>query len=139
GRVGALPGRRDRLGAGRVPGGASVAMCGIAGIIYKNGNGAHRIGRDITSMLQAMKHRGPDSTGFALYHQPGQELVMRIKLADANTPRDLEFADNLRRHRREVETRLRATGAHVHSVEDINEYTVSVTLTYDGDIKLLAD
>ena len=23
-------------------------MCGIAGIIYKNGNGAHRIGRDMT-------------------------------------------------------------------------------------------
>jgi glutamate synthase domain-containing protein 1 len=28
-------------------------MCGIAGIIYKNGNGAHRIGRDMTSMLQS--------------------------------------------------------------------------------------
>ena len=74
-------------------------MCGIAGIIYKNGNGGHRIGRDITRMLQAMKHRGPDSTGFALYRAPTQELVMRIKLADANQPRDLEFADGLRRHR----------------------------------------
>jgi hypothetical protein len=114
-------------------------MCGIAGIIYKNGNGAHRIGRDITSMLQAMKHRGPDSTGFALYRQPAQDLVLRIKLADANTPRDLEFEDNLRRHRREIQTRLRATGAHVQSTEDINEYTISVTLSYDGDIKRLAD
>ncbi len=95
-------------------------MCGIAGIIYRNGNGAHRIGRDITSMLQAMKHRGPDSTGFALYHSPGQELIMRIKLADANTPRDLEFAEDLRRHRREVESRLRAAGAEVRSIEDVN-------------------
>ena len=68
-------------------------MCGIAGIIYRNGNGAQRIGRDMTSMLQAMKHRGPDSTGFALYRSPDQDLVMRIKLADANTPRDLEYAD----------------------------------------------
>ena len=59
-------------------------MCGIAGIIYKNGNGAHRIGRDMTAMLQAMKHRGPDSTGVALYHSPTHELVLRIKLADAN-------------------------------------------------------
>ena len=81
-------------------------MCGIAGIIYRNGNGAHRIGRDITAMLQAMKHRGPDSTGFALYHQPAHELVLRIKLADANTPRDVEFEDMLRRHRREVQQRL---------------------------------
>jgi glutamate synthase domain-containing protein 1 len=114
-------------------------MCGIAGIIYRNGNGAHRIGRDITSMLQAMKHRGPDSTGFALYHAPAHELVLRIKLADANTPRDLEFADNLRRHRGEIDTRLRAAGADVRSIEAVNEYTLSITLSYDGDIKQLAD
>jgi glutamate synthase domain-containing protein 1 len=114
-------------------------MCGIAGIIYRNGNGAQRIGRDITSMLQAMKHRGPDSTGFALYRTPGEELVMRIKLADANTPRDLEFADALRRHRREVESRLRAAGATIRGIEEANEYSLTVTLDYDGDLKLLAD
>ena len=114
-------------------------MCGIAGIIYKNGNGAHRIGRDITSMLQAMKHRGPDSTGFALYHQPGHELVMRVKLADANTPRDLEFEDTLRRHKHEVQHRLSAAGAMVKTVEEINEYTLSITLAYEGEIKRLAD
>ncbi|HEV3056201.1 MAG TPA: hypothetical protein VGX45_16180, partial [Solirubrobacteraceae bacterium] len=100
-------------------------MCGIAGIIYKNGNGAHRIGRDITAMLQAMKHRGPDSTGVALYHSPTHELVLRIKLADANTPRDLEFDDMLRRHRSEVQQRIRSSGAQIKSVEDINEYTLS--------------
>jgi glutamate synthase domain-containing protein 1 len=114
-------------------------MCGIAGIIYKNGNGAHRIGRDITAMLQAMKHRGPDSTGFALYHSPGHELVLRVKLADANTPRDLEFDDMLRRHRTDVQQRLKSAGAMLKSVEDINEYTLSITLTFDGDIKKLAD
>ncbi len=114
-------------------------MCGIAGIIYKNGNGAHRIGRDITAMLQAMKHRGPDSTGVALYHTPAHELTLRIKLADANTPRDLEFDDMLRRHRAEVQQRIRASGAQIKSVEDINEYTLSITLTHEGDIKRLAD
>ena len=40
-------------------------MCGIAGIIYRDG--ANEIGRDMTRMLQSMKHRGPDSTGYALY------------------------------------------------------------------------
>jgi glutamate synthase domain-containing protein 1 len=114
-------------------------MCGIAGIIYKNGNGAHRVGRDITRMLQAMKHRGPDSTGFALYHAPGHDLVMRIKLADANTPRDLEFEDMLRRHRREVTDRLRGAGAQIREMEDVNEYTLSVTMSYDGELKRLAD
>jgi glutamate synthase domain-containing protein 1 len=90
-------------------------MCGIAGIIYKNGNGAHRIGRDLTSMLQSMKHRGPDSTGYALYHAPSHELTVRINLADSTAPRDLEFADDVRRRRGETEARLKAAGATVSS------------------------
>jgi methylamine---glutamate N-methyltransferase subunit A len=114
-------------------------VCGIAGIIYKNGNGAHRIGRDLTSMLQSMKHRGPDSTGYALYHQPTEELIVRIKLADSTTPRDLEFADDVRRRRREVEARLKSAGAAVKSTKDLNEYTFSAELDYDGDLKRLAD
>src|SRR5580700_3206255 len=103
-------------------------MCGIAGIIYKNGNGAHRIGRDMTSMLQSMKHRGPDSTGFALYRAPTEELIVRIKLADSTAPRDIEFEDDVRRRRREAESRLRAAGATVLSTESLNEYTFTATL-----------
>jgi methylamine---glutamate N-methyltransferase subunit A len=114
-------------------------MCGIAGIIYKNGNGAHRIGRDMTSMLQSMKHRGPDSTGYALYHAPTQELVLRVKLADSTTPRDLEFTQDVSRRRREVQARVKAAGAQLLSAEEINEYTISATLHYHGDLKLLAD
>jgi methylamine---glutamate N-methyltransferase subunit A len=114
-------------------------MCGIAGIIYKNGNGAHRIGRDMTSMLQSMKHRGPDSTGYALYHAPTQELTVRINLAESTAPRDLDFDEDVRRRRREVEGRLRAAGATIESTADINEYTFSATIVYDGDLKRLAD
>ena len=29
-------------------------------------------------MLQSMKHRGPDSTGYALYRAPTQDLVLRL-------------------------------------------------------------
>ncbi|HEY3726041.1 MAG TPA: class II glutamine amidotransferase [Solirubrobacteraceae bacterium] len=114
-------------------------MCGIAGIIYKNGNGAHRIGRDMTSMLQSMKHRGPDSTGYALYHAPSHELTVRIKLADSTAPRDLEFADAIKRRRREVEARLKGAGAQLKSTEDVNEYTFSANLDYHGELKRLAD
>ena len=45
-------------------------MCGIAGIIYRDGPAARR--PDMTRMLQAMKHRGPDSTGYALYGPAGE-------------------------------------------------------------------
>ncbi|MGH3495633.1 MAG: hypothetical protein ACRDQ1_20725, partial [Sciscionella sp.] len=116
-------------------------MCGIAGIIYRNGNGAHRIGRDMTSMLQSMKHRGPDSTGYALYHTPAQELVVRVKLADSGGRDriDLDFEDDVRRRRHEVEARLRGAGATIKSTEDVNDYTFSATVEYDGDLKRLAD
>ena len=114
-------------------------MCGIAGIIYRNGNGVHRIGRDMTSMLQSMKHRGPDSTGYALYHAPTQELTVRVNLAESTAPRDLDFAEDVRRRRRDVQARLRAAGASIRSTEDSNDYTFTATIAYHGDLKTLAD
>ena len=114
-------------------------MCGIAGIIYKNGNGAHRIGRDMTAMLQSMKHRGPDSTGYALYRAPSQDLVLRVKLNDQADPGDVYAAEDLRRRRRETEAHLRAAGAQILSIEEINDYTISANLAYDGELKHLAD
>ena len=114
-------------------------MCGIAGLIYRETNGAHRVGGDLTQMLQSMRHRGPDSTGFALYRAPAQELIMRVKLADGPADGDLDLADALRRRRASVQSRLRAAGAQIAAIDDINEYTVVVTLSYDGDLKRLAD
>src|SRR5882672_11130342 len=114
-------------------------MCGIAGIIYRDGD-AHPIGDEMTRMLQSMKHRGPDSTGYALYGRPDNgALVMRYKLADANTPRDFEFGDRLRRHRAELESRLTRLGAKLHEVEEETPYAFRVSFHYDGDLKLLAD
>ena len=40
-------------------------MCGIAGIIYRGRSGD--VGHDMARMLQSMRHRGADSTGYALY------------------------------------------------------------------------
>ena len=66
-------------------------MCGIAGIIYRDGH--HNVGQDMTRMLQSMKHRGPDSTGYALYATPTENVVLRYTTANTTTPRDFEFAD----------------------------------------------
>jgi hypothetical protein len=112
-------------------------MCGIAGIIYRDG--AHPIGAEMTRMLQSMKHRGPDSTGYALYGKPSNLVVMRYKLADANTVRDFEYDDRLRRHRAEVERRLHQLNARIHEIDEETEYAFRVTLEYSGDLKRLAD
>jgi methylamine---glutamate N-methyltransferase subunit A len=114
-------------------------MCGIAGIIYRDGAEPHSIGRDMTRMLQSMKHRGPDSTGYALYGPSTSLVVMRYTLADANDPRDFDFADRLHRHQRDVQARLRTLGARVTDTQQETEYAYRVTLEYDGDLKSLAD
>jgi glutamate synthase domain-containing protein 1 len=112
-------------------------MCGIAGIIYRDG--AHRIGHDMTRMLQSMKHRGPDSTGYALYAPPDGNIVMRYTLADANDERDFDFQERLERHRSEVETRLRNLGAKIVEIEPETEYAYRVVMQYTGDLKTLTD
>ncbi|GAA5125910.1 class II glutamine amidotransferase [Haloechinothrix salitolerans] len=112
-------------------------MCGIAGIIYTNGRGD--VGRDMTNMLQAMKHRGPDSTGYALYGEPNDLLVMRFKLADPNDGSDFGYEERLNRSRREVEARLAKIGATIDRVEGESEYAYRATFRYDGELKPLAD
>src|SRR5687768_6795885 len=112
-------------------------MCGIAGIISRNGD--RRIGSEMTRMLQSMKHRGPDSTGYALYGPPSEDWVMRVKLADANTPRDYEFETRLRNNKAEIERRLAQLGATLHRTIDATEYAFEAHFAYDGDLKALAD
>jgi glutamate synthase domain-containing protein 1 len=115
-------------------------VCGIAGIIYRNGGAEGLdIGRDMTRMLQSMKHRGPDSTGYALYGPATKGVLMRYTLADANDERDFEFMERLTLNRQEVEARIRSLGATIEEVEEETEYAYRLTLVYDGDLKALAD
>ena len=114
-------------------------MCGIAGIIYRDGGGQRHVGRDMTAMLQAMKHRGPDSTGFALYRPAAESYVMHVKLAELNGHRDFEFEERLRRQRHDVEARMKALGAHIERVDSSIGHALTVTFGHDGDLKQLAD
>src|ERR1700730_11500510 len=112
-------------------------MCGIAGIIHRDG--ATDIGTEMTQMLGSMKHRGPDSTGFALFGPPSDLLVIRFKLADANDKRDIGFKERLEGRRREVGARLQRIGATVESAESDTEYAYRVIVHYEGDLKALTD
>lgn len=114
-------------------------MCGIAGLIYRNGDGGGEIGHDMTRMLQSMKHRGPDSTGYALYRPRSDAFVMRVKLAEANDRRDAEFESRLRRRKRELEARMRSLGARIADMDGKTDYALTVTFDYGGDLQQLAD
>lgn len=112
-------------------------MCGIAGIIHLDGPGD--VGLEMTKMLQSMKHRGPDSSGYALYGEPQDSLVMRFKLADPNETSDFDFAERLERNRREVESRLSKIGATVDRVDGESAYAYRAEFRYEGELKPLAD
>ena len=112
-------------------------MCGIAGVIHLDGPGD--VGQEIARMLQSMKHRGPDSAGFALYGEPTDLMVMRFKLADPNETGDFDFSERLERSRREVESRLSKIGAAVDRVQGESAYAYRATFRYEGELKPLTD
>ena len=56
-------------------------MCGIAGVI--NRKKTVNVGEQMRLMLQGLKHRGPDSTGYAMYGTPKKKgFVMRFKISE---------------------------------------------------------
>jgi len=114
-------------------------MCGIAGIIHRNG--ATDIGSEMTRMLQSLKHRGPDSTGFAVYGVPREgDFVMRFKVAEQEDVRKgFKIHQAVRERRAEVDRRLAELGAKVTDEQEATEYAFRYRIAYDGDMKKLAD
>ena len=56
-------------------------MCGIAGLLYKNGSDSRPVGDRLRAIASILGSRGVDSTGLALYGDlPSDLLVLRIHL-----------------------------------------------------------
>ena len=112
-------------------------MCGIAGIIHRDG--AARIGDELTAMLNSMKHRGPDSTGYAIYGPADEMVIVRFVLAEPNDFTGFGMDEKLERNRAEVESRLAKIGAEVATIQNETGYAFRATIRYGGDLKPLAD
>jgi hypothetical protein len=92
-------------------------------------------------MLQALRHRGPDSTGFALYGNPTEnEYVIRFKLAEQEDLRTgFQIHDEVKERQAEVDRRMEEMGARVMEKDIATEYARRYRFTLDGDMKRLAD
>lgn len=114
-------------------------MCGIAGLIHRGQSG--EIGREMTAMLRSLKHRGPDSSGFALYGKPkADELVLRFKLAEQEEMhKGFAIHRQIVARRAEVDRRLAELGAEILESEPATEYAFRYRLRYGGDWRRLAD
>src|SRR5262245_47182795 len=114
-------------------------MCGIAGIIHRGTQG--NVGEELTAMLQSMKHRGPDSSGYGLYGVPdGDDYVVRFIVAEqedmAKAP-DME--QRARQRREEIDRRIESLGGRIVSAETPTAYACRYRIGYEGDLRRFAD
>ncbi|MDG1934974.1 MAG: glutamine amidotransferase [Paracoccaceae bacterium] len=113
-------------------------MCGIAGLIHKGKSS--NVGGEMTSMLQALKHRGPDSTGYAVYgtESPG-DYVMRFILAEQEAmSKGYDMRQIVAKRLVEVEERLAAHGATVKKRDAATDYAHRFVINHDGDTEEMA-
>jgi len=112
-------------------------MCGIAGIIHKGKT--VNIGKELQDMLQALKHRGPDSTGFALYGEGNSQgdYIMRFKVGEnvaegsSAVKEDKSIYDT---RRKQVDKYIRDLGGDIVKDEQLTPYSYRYVIKYDKDL-----
>lgn len=99
-------------------------MCGIAGILFKKPVSNQVLGRALADMMDGCQHRGPDSTGFALYEDAVAGLRLRF-LVDDNAAIE------------RIRTALADNGATIQA-ERREGATFVVEVDYQGEIRPFA-
>jgi len=111
-------------------------MCGIAGLIHKGKS--VNIGSELQSMLQALKHRGPDSTGYAHYaDNDGQNFIMRFKVGEnvgEGSNAVNEEASVYDERKKIVDKNLSDLGATIVKEERLTPYSFRYEIKYDKDL-----
>ena len=111
-------------------------MCGIAGLIHKCKT--VNIGKELKDMLQALKHRGPDSTGYALYGEgESDNYIMRFKVGEnvkegsTAVNEDKSVYDS---RRKQVDQHIRDLGANILQDQQLTPYSFRYVIKYDKDL-----
>jgi len=111
-------------------------MCGIAGLIHKDKS--VNIGTELQSMLQALKHRGPDSTGYALYGDTdGQNFIMRFIVGEnvgEGSNAVNEETSVYDKRKKIVDKNLSDLGATIVKEERLTPYSFRYEIKYDKDL-----
>ena len=115
-------------------------MCGIAGIIHRGKS--NNVGGEMQKMLQSLKHRGPDSTGYALYGEgESNNYILRFKVGEnvkEGTTAVKEDPTVYATRRKEVDKKISEVGATIHADKKITDYSFRYVISYDGDLLDLA-
>ena len=113
-------------------------MCGIAGIIH-HGKSSN-VGSEMTAMLTALKHRGPDSSGFAVYGIPkDDDYLMRIKIAEQeDMGKGHGIMDLIEQRIIKVENILSDHGATIKERDNATPYALRLVISQEGKIEDMA-
>ena len=113
-------------------------MCGIAGLIHKGKSS--NVGAEMTAMLQALKHRGPDSTGFAVYGAGKEgDYVMRFVLAEQeDMGKGFDMKEIVDARLEEVEKRLGMHGCKIKDRNRATDYACRYVITGADDMEKMA-
>ncbi len=115
-------------------------MCGIAGIIHKGKS--TNVGGEMQKMLQSLKHRGPDSTGYALYgNGESNNYILRFKVGEnvkEGSSAVMEDESVYQERVEQVNSKISTSGATLHKEEQITPYSYRYVISYDGDLLDLA-
>jgi glutamate synthase domain-containing protein 1 len=94
----------------------------------------------MTSMLMALRHRGPDSTGFAVYGPPNTgDYVMRIKVAEqADMASGHDIKEKIAERIAEVDRRIALHGAEIRQRDAATAYALRYVIHPSGDMEEMA-
>jgi glutamate synthase domain-containing protein 1 len=92
-------------------------MCGIVGLYTKNPDLEQNLGQMLSAMLVQMTDRGPDSAGFAIYHDPVDENAVKITLQGDD---DTDWIDVENRIQQGLNTSITVHPIATHAVAVIN-------------------
>ena len=107
-------------------------MCGIGGIMYKlsRPESSAPIGKELVKMLEAMKHRGLDSSGVTIAGERLEEDYLIRIWADPESDYEGRFE--------KVEQIVTESGGVVRTKGSVGEY-LRLAVNYEGNVDELAD
>jgi len=115
-------------------------MCGIAGLIHRDKS--TNVGGEMQNMLQSLKHRGPDSTGYALYGDgKSNNYILRFKVGEnvkEGSSAQIEDSSVYKKRKEQVNSEIVSTGATIVEEKEATPYSFRYVITCDDDLLDLA-
>ena len=115
-------------------------MCGIAGLIHRGKS--TNVGKEMRNMLQSLKHRGPDSTGYALYgDNESKDYILRFKVGEnvkEGSSAEIEDSSVYENRKEQVNVAIDSMGVKIIEENKITPYSFRYIINTGDELLELA-